>query len=167
MTSDAHLSADAAPLNGLKAALLAGRRQIGLWSSMCSNVVAEVLAYAGYDWILIDTEHAPNEPLDVLAQLQALATGTAEAVVRVAWNDPVLIKRLLDIGARSLLVPFVQNAEEARAAVAAAWTAGPTLAADWDPPEPGASGRSVSPSSNRTCASGRPRASAAIWGMIV
>jgi 4-hydroxy-2-oxoheptanedioate aldolase len=119
MTSDAHLSADAAPLNGLKAALLAGRRQIGLWSSMCSNVVAEVLAYAGYDWILIDTEHAPNEPLDVLAQLQALATGTAEAVVRVAWNDPVLIKRLLDIGARSLLVPFVQNAEEARAAVAA------------------------------------------------
>ena len=119
MTGDVDLPPNAPPSNALKAALLAGRRQIGLWSSLCSNVVAEVLAYAGYDWILVDTEHAPSEPLDVLAQLQALATGTAEAVVRVAWNDPVLIKRLLDIGARSLLVPFVQSAEEARAAVAA------------------------------------------------
>ncbi|TCZ64888.1 aldolase/citrate lyase family protein [Roseicella aquatilis] len=105
--------------NALKAALQAQQRQFGLWSSLCSNVVAEVLAYAGYDWIVVDTEHAPNEPADVLSQLQALATGTAEPVVRVAWNDTVLIKRLLDIGARSLLVPFVQDAEEARAAVAA------------------------------------------------
>lgn len=105
--------------NSLKAALRDHHRQIGLWSSLCSNVVAEVLAYAGYDWIVIDTEHAPSEPLDVLSQLQALATGTAEPVVRVAWNNSVLIKRLLDIGARSLLIPFVQSAEEARAAVAA------------------------------------------------
>jgi 4-hydroxy-2-oxoheptanedioate aldolase len=107
------------PANPLKAALLAQRRQIGLWSSLCSNVVAEVLGYAGFDWIVVDTEHAPSAPLDVLAQLQALATGTAEPVVRVAWNDAVLLKCLLDIGARSLLIPFVQNAEEARAAVAA------------------------------------------------
>ena len=107
------------PPNALKAALREQRRQIGLWSSLCSNVVAEVLAHAGYDWILVDTEHAPNAPLDVLAQLQALAGGTAEPVVRVAWNDTVLMKRLLDIGARSLLVPFVQSAAEARAAVAA------------------------------------------------
>jgi 4-hydroxy-2-oxoheptanedioate aldolase len=84
-------------------------------------VVADVLAYAGYDWIVVDTEHAPSEPLDVLSQLQALATGTAEPVVPVAWNDAVLIKRLLDIGARSLLVPFVQSADEARAAVAACY----------------------------------------------
>ena len=90
-----------------------------MWSSLGSNIVAEVLAYAGYDWIVVDTEHAPSEPLEVLAQLQGLATGTAEPVVRVAWNDAVLMKRLLDIGARSLLVPFVQSAEEARAAVAA------------------------------------------------
>ncbi len=107
------------PPNKLKAALRGQHRQIGLWSSLCSNVVAEVLAYAGYDWIVVDTEHAPSEPLHVLSQLQALATGTAEPVVRVAWNDPVLMKRLLDIGARSLLVPFVQSADEARAAVAA------------------------------------------------
>lgn len=107
------------PPNRLKAALREHRRQIGLWSSLCSNVVAEVLAYAGYDWILVDTEHAPNDPADVLAQLQGLAAGTAEQVVRVAWNDKVLIKRLLDIGAASLLIPFVQSAAEARAAVAA------------------------------------------------
>lgn len=107
------------PPNRLKAALAAGRRQIGLWSSLCSNVVAEVLAYAGYDWIVVDTEHAPSAPLDVLAQLQGLAAGTAEPVVRVAWNDTVLLKRLLDIGARSLLIPFVQSAAEARRAVAA------------------------------------------------
>ena len=98
------------PANPLKAALAAQRRQIGLWSS---------LGYAGFDWIVVDTEHAPSDPLDVLSQLQALATGTAEPVVRVAWNDPVLLKRLLDIGARSFLVPFVQNADEAAAAVSA------------------------------------------------
>jgi 4-hydroxy-2-oxoheptanedioate aldolase len=107
------------PPNTLKAALAEGRRRIGLWSTLCSNVVAEVLAYAGYDWIVVDTEHAPAAPLDVLAQLQGLAAGTAEPVVRVAWNDAVLLKRLLDIGARSLLIPFVETAEEARRAVAA------------------------------------------------
>ena len=107
------------PENAFKAALRVQRRQIGLWSSLASNIVAEVLAYAGYDWIVVDTEHAPSDPLDVLSQLQALATGTAEPVVRVAWNDAVLIKRLLDIGARALLVPMVQSADEARAAVAA------------------------------------------------
>lgn len=110
---------NANPPNTLKAALRDGRRQIGLWNSLCSNIVSEVLAYAGYDWIVVDTEHAPSAPMDVLSQLQALATGTAEPLVRVAWNDAVLMKRLLDIGARSLLIPMVQNADEARAAVAA------------------------------------------------
>ena len=105
--------------NPLKAALKEGRRQIGLWTSMRSNVSAEIVARAGFDWILLDTEHAPNETPDVLAQLQAMAVGTAEPVIRCAWNDAVLIKRILDLGARSLLIPFVQNAEEARRAVAA------------------------------------------------
>ena len=86
---------------------------------MRSNVSAEIVGHAGFDWILLDTEHAPNDVPDVLGQLQAMATGTAEPVVRCAWNDPVLIKRILDVGARSLLVPFVQNADEARRAVAA------------------------------------------------
>jgi len=105
--------------NAFKAALKDGRLQFGLWSSLCSNVAAEVIADSGFDWILIDTEHSPNEVPDVLAQLQACGRGTATPIVRPAWNDPVLIKRYLDIGSTTLLIPFVQNAEEARRAVAA------------------------------------------------
>jgi len=107
------------PVNTLKKAIREGRPQIGLWCSSCSNVTAEVIAGAGYDWILIDTEHAPNELPMVVSQLQALAGGTAVPVVRPAWNDVVLIKRLLDVGAQNLLVPYVQTVTEARAAVAA------------------------------------------------
>jgi 4-hydroxy-2-oxoheptanedioate aldolase len=107
------------PPNRFKTALAQGQRQIGLWSSLCSNIVAEIISASGFDWIVIDTEHAPNEVPGVLSQLQAMVNGTAEPVVRVAWNDAVLMKRILDIGARSVLVPFVQNAEEARRAVAA------------------------------------------------
>src|ERR1043166_4968887 len=107
------------PVNLFKQAIREGRPQIGLWSSLCSNLAAEVIAGSGFDWILVDTEHAPNELPLVFSQLQALAGGTAAPVVRPAWNDIVLIKRLLDIGAQNLLIPFVQNAAEARAAVAA------------------------------------------------
>lgn len=107
------------PVNTFKNALREARPQIGLWCNSCSNVTAEAIAGAGFDWILVDTEHAPNELPMVLSQLQALAGGTAAPVVRPAWNDLVLIKRLLDIGAQNLLVPYVQTAEEARAAVAA------------------------------------------------
>ena len=107
------------PVNTFKKAIREGRPQIGLWCSSCSNVTAEVIAGAGFDWILIDTEHAPNEPPMVLSQLQAMMGGTAAPVVRPAWNDLVLIKRLLDVGAQNLLVPYVQTVEEARAAVVA------------------------------------------------
>ena len=107
------------PRNAFKHALAAGKPQIGLWSSLCSNVVAEVIAGCGFDWVLVDTEHSPNEPPGIMSQLQALAGGTATPIVRPAWNDIVLIKRILDIGATSILVPFVQNADEARKAVAA------------------------------------------------
>jgi len=107
------------PQNAFKRRLLAKELQIGLWCSLGSNIAAEIVGDSGFDWMLLDTEHAPNEPPDVLAQLQAFAVGTAQVVVRPAWNDAVLIKRLLDIGAQTLLVPFVQNAEEARRAVAA------------------------------------------------
>jgi 4-hydroxy-2-oxoheptanedioate aldolase len=107
------------PPNRFKAALRSGQYQIGLWSGLCSNIASEIIAGAGFDWIVIDTEHAPNEVPGLLSQLQAMSKGTAEPVVRCFWNDPVQIKRILDVGARSLLVPFVQNAEEARRAVAA------------------------------------------------
>ena len=107
------------PENEFKREILAGTPQIGLWSSLCSNVSVEIIAGSGFDWILIDTEHVPNEPPMVLSQLQAAVGGTATPIVRVAWNDAVLIKRHLDIGVQTFLVPFVQNAEEARRAVAA------------------------------------------------
>ncbi len=107
------------PPNTFKTALNEGRRQIGLWSSLCSNIATEIIAGSGFDWIVLDSEHAPNEVPGLLTQLQAMATSATEPVIRVPWNDAVTIKRVLDIGARSLLIPFVQNADEARAAVAA------------------------------------------------
>jgi 4-hydroxy-2-oxoheptanedioate aldolase len=105
--------------NAFKHALAQGRLQIGLWSSLCSNMAAEIVSDSGFDWILFDTEHSPNEIPGLMAQLQAVARGTATPVVRAAWNDAVLIKRILDIGAPAVLIPFVQNAEEAKRAVAA------------------------------------------------
>jgi 4-hydroxy-2-oxoheptanedioate aldolase len=105
--------------NIFKQALQRRDVQIGLWSTLCSNVAAEVIAHSGFDWILLDTEHSPNEPPDLLAQLQAMGRSTTTPVVRAAWNDTVLIKRILDLGAQSVLLPYVQSAEEARRAVAA------------------------------------------------
>ncbi|HKU46272.1 MAG TPA: HpcH/HpaI aldolase/citrate lyase family protein [Burkholderiales bacterium] len=106
------------PQNSFKRALAAGKAQIGLWSSLSSNYSVEVIAGAGFDWILLDSEHSPNDLESLLTQLQAAAPYPTHPVVRVPWNDMVTIKRVLDIGAQSLLVPYVQNAEEARAAVA-------------------------------------------------
>lgn len=105
--------------NLFKQALREGKVQIGLWANLCGNVATEVTAGAGFDWLLLDTEHAPNELPMILGQLQAMTGGTAVPVLRPAWNDMVLIKRFLDIGVQNLLVPYVQNAAEARAAVAA------------------------------------------------
>ena len=107
------------PTNALKRALLNGLPQIGLWSSLSSHITVEVIAGSGFDWLLLDTEHSPNEVTMVLSQLQAMTGGTATPVVRPAWNDAVLFKRFLDIGVQSFLVPWVQNADEARRAVAA------------------------------------------------
>jgi 4-hydroxy-2-oxoheptanedioate aldolase len=105
--------------NAFKRAVQKRELQIGLWSSLCSNLVAEIIAHSGFDWILLDTEHSPNEVPDLVAQLQAMGRGTASPVVRAAWNDTVLIKRILDIGAQSILLPYVQTPEEAARAVAA------------------------------------------------
>ena len=107
------------PPNTFKRAILAGRQQVGLWCMIPGSFVTEALAGAGYDWLLLDTEHSPADVLTVLPQLQAAAAYDVSTVVRPAANDPVLIKRLLDCGAQSLLIPYVQSAEEARAAVAA------------------------------------------------
>jgi 4-hydroxy-2-oxoheptanedioate aldolase len=105
--------------NVFKRRLREPRPQLGLWSTLGSPTAVEIIADSGFDWLLIDTEHAPNELPDVLAQLRAIRPGTASPVVRPAFNDPVLIKRLLDIGASSLLIPFVEHETEATSAVRA------------------------------------------------
>jgi 4-hydroxy-2-oxoheptanedioate aldolase len=107
------------PVNHFKRALKAGTSQIGLWCSLSSHYSIEMVAGAGFDWLLLDTEHSPNDLESVLTQLQAAASYPPASVVRVPWNDMVAIKRVLDIGAQSLLIPYVQNPDEARAAVAA------------------------------------------------
>jgi 4-hydroxy-2-oxoheptanedioate aldolase len=105
------------PQNSFKRALRAARAQIGLWSSLSSNYTVEVIAGAGFDWILLDTEHSPSDLENLLTQLQAAAPYATHPVVRVAWNDMVTIKRVLDVGAQSLLVPYVSSAAEAKNAV--------------------------------------------------
>jgi len=107
-----------APANPFKRALRERRSQIGLWSSLASHLSVEVVAGAGFDWLLLDMEHAPNELPMVHSQLQAASGGTAHPIVRPPWNDMVVIKRLLDIGVQSLLIPYVQTEDEARNAVA-------------------------------------------------
>jgi len=106
------------PANKFKRALKANQVQIGLWCSLSSHYATELVAGSGFDWILLDTEHSPNDLESVLQQLQAAAPYPTHPVVRVPWNDMVTIKRYLDIGAQSILVPYVQNADEAKAAVA-------------------------------------------------
>ncbi|HAT3848878.1 TPA: 4-hydroxy-2-oxoheptanedioate aldolase [Serratia marcescens] len=105
--------------NHFKRALQEKRPQIGLWLGLCSSYSAELLAGAGFDWLLIDGEHAPNNVQTVLGQLQAVAPYPSRPVVRPPWNDAVIIKQLLDVGAQTLLIPMIQNAEQARDAVRA------------------------------------------------
>ncbi|MEN3067031.1 aldolase/citrate lyase family protein [Uliginosibacterium sediminicola] len=105
--------------NRFKRGLRSGQLQIGLWSHLSNHVSTEVIGGAGFDWIVLDAEHSPNETFLLHQQLQALSDGGSSAVVRVAWNDKVLIKRVLDLGAQTLLIPQVQNAQEAAEAVAA------------------------------------------------
>ncbi|HMA58196.1 MAG TPA: aldolase/citrate lyase family protein [Pseudolabrys sp.] len=104
--------------NAFKHALAQGKLQIGLWSSLCSNIAAEIISDSGFDWILLDMEHSPNDIHDLVSQMQAVQRGTATPIIRPAWNDAVLAKRALDIGAQTLLFPYVQNVEEAKRAVA-------------------------------------------------
>jgi 2-keto-3-deoxy-L-rhamnonate aldolase RhmA len=107
------------PRNEFKRSLAAGKPQIGIWSSLASNIGAEILADSGFDWILLDCEHSPNDVQSLLQQLQAVQGSAASAVVRPPWNDLVMIKRVLDLGPQSILVPYVQTVEEAQRAVLA------------------------------------------------
>jgi 2-keto-3-deoxy-L-rhamnonate aldolase RhmA len=104
--------------NRFKQGLVARRRQFGAWLTMGSATSTEIFAHAGYDWLLVDMEHSPNDLLQIFDHLRA-ARGGSDVIVRVPWNDSVMVKRVLDAGTQSILFPFVQSAEEARAAVAA------------------------------------------------
>jgi 4-hydroxy-2-oxoheptanedioate aldolase len=97
---------------------LGKKQQLGIWSTLGAPSVAELLIGCGFDWILIDTEHSPNELPGVIEHLRIAQGAGVPAVVRPAWNDAVLVKRLMDQGAQTLLFPYVQNAAEAAAAVA-------------------------------------------------
>lgn len=105
--------------NSLKAAVAAGRPHIGLWCSLASALTTEVVAGSGAGWLLIDGEHSPNDLRSIMAQLQVLGGFSCEAVVRLPSDDPNLIKQAMDVGARSLMIPNVRTAEQARAIVAA------------------------------------------------
>lgn len=105
--------------NKFKAALAAKEVQIGCWSALASPISTEVLGLAGFDWLVLDGEHAPNEMATFIPQLMALKGSTSAPVVRVPTNDPIVIKRMLDIGFYNFLIPFVETKEEAELAVSA------------------------------------------------
>lgn len=111
--------------NTFKAALKSGQPQIGLWAGLANNTAAELVAAVGYDWLLIDGEHAPNTVDSVLAQLQAIAPyqaqGISHPVVRAVEGTPANIKQLLDLGAQTLLIPMVNTVEQAQTIVQSMW----------------------------------------------
>ncbi|CAN5746683.1 4-hydroxy-2-oxoheptanedioate aldolase [soil metagenome] len=106
--------------NILKAGLRERRRLAGFWLSLGSPAVAELAAQSGIDWLLIDMEHAPTDLAEVADQLRAAQAGAVGVAVRLPFSEPVIVKRLLDIGAQNLMFPMIGTAEEARAAVS--WT---------------------------------------------
>lgn len=105
--------------NPLKARLAEGGRALGCWLNLASPMAAEIVALAGYDFVLIDHEHGPGSLRDGVALMQAVSATAAASVMRVPWNDAVYIKRALDAGAEGIMVPAVEDAAAARAAVAA------------------------------------------------
>src|SRR5579863_946239 len=107
------------PVNVFKQALREGKAQIGLWVGLADSYVAELLATAGFDCLVIDAEHAPNDPRSVLRQLQAMAPYPVHPIVRPVQATAELVKQYLDIGAQTLIVPMVETPEQARQVVAA------------------------------------------------
>lgn len=107
------------PENTFKKALLEGKQQYGFWLGLCSPLSAELCGHTGYDWLLVDGEHAPNDLNTVLAQLQAIAGTPAHPVVRIAEGNTAVIKQYLDAGVQTLLIPMVETAEQAHELVRA------------------------------------------------
>ena len=108
-----------APINTFKQAITGDTAQIGLWLGLANSYTAELLAGAGFDWLLIDAEHSPNDLRTILEQLQAIAPYPAVPIVRPPWPDAVRIKQILDLGVQTILAPMVDTAEQAAEVVAA------------------------------------------------
>ncbi|QJF49863.1 aldolase/citrate lyase family protein [Roseobacter ponti] len=103
-----------APVNTFKEALQKGQTVIGCWLDLRSGYAAEIIGYAGFDWLLIDGEHAPFDVTITDAQIQALLNSGSHPVVRVPVGETWMIKQMLDSGAQSILVPMVESADQAR-----------------------------------------------------
>jgi 4-hydroxy-2-oxoheptanedioate aldolase len=107
------------PVNTFRAALQAGQPQIGLWVGLADPNAAELLAGTGYDWLLLDAEHAPNDPRVILEQLRAVAPYPVHPIVRPVQADVALVKQYLDLGAQTLLIPMIDTPEQAELMVRA------------------------------------------------
>src|SRR5512132_1677691 len=106
------------PVNQFKRAIASGKTPIGAWLMSAAPSTAEALGSVGFDFLVVDMEHTPIDTPQMVGILQAIAGTPAQAIVRPPWNDMVMVKRAMDAGAQSLLFPYVQNADEARRAVA-------------------------------------------------
>jgi len=106
------------PINKFLKSVRSGEQQIGLWISLSSAFAAEVVAPSGFDWVMIDMEHSPNDYFSIMGQLQVFAATETVPIVRPEWNNPVVVKRLLDLGVPGLLFPMINTVEDARKAVA-------------------------------------------------
>ena len=108
------------PINRFKHGLIEGQVQLGFWLALAQPDIAEICASQGYDWLLIDAEHGPQTLPGIVGQLRAVeASPPCSPIVRVPGHDPVTLKQILDLGAQTLMVPMVENAEQARAIVTA------------------------------------------------
>lgn len=108
-----------APVNTFKQSLAQGQRQIGCWVGLADSYAAEVMGTAGFDWLVIDGEHAPNDIRSLRDQLMALQSSDSHPVVRLTIGETWMVKQVLDIGAQTILVPMVESAEQARELVRA------------------------------------------------
>lgn len=105
--------------NVLKTKLKAGKKTIGAWAQLASPFTAEIMSTAGFDWLMLDHEHAPGDILNLISQIQAMKGSGCVPLVRAPWNDFVAIKRILDAGTQGVLVPYVNTRDEAEMAVKA------------------------------------------------
>jgi 2-keto-3-deoxy-L-rhamnonate aldolase RhmA len=105
--------------NAVKRRIKAGEPTAGAWLHLCSSIAAEIMAEAGFDWLLIDMEHGHGDYQTLLAQLQAMGGSGVTPIVRVEWNDPAVLKRVLDLGAYGVMIPWVSGREACAAAVRA------------------------------------------------